>query len=59
MFEMQVLVENHATHKKEWKSVRPTGGQPYQYETREEAQRTLEMCYADALVEEVRVIEVQ
>lgn len=29
----------------EWKAVHPTGGQPYRYDTREEAERMARICY--------------
>jgi len=32
----------------EWKSVKPTGGDPYEYQTPEEASGMLQMCYPDA-----------
>ena len=43
--------------KYEWRSVHPTGGKPYEYETREEADRMLNICYPEQTSNEVRVIE--
>ena len=40
-----------------WVSVRPTGGQPYQYDTELEAHQMADMCYGGAFVP-FRVIEV-
>ena len=42
----------------QWVSVRPTGGQPYQYDTETEAHQAADMCYGGAFVL-TRVIEVQ
>ena len=49
MWNIKVLVEEskqcgHGVNKV-WRSVRPTNGQPYQYETKEEALRMANMCY--------------
>lgn len=59
MWIMEVLVKG------EWRAVRPTGGDPYKYETKEEAEDMLRMCYPDQVREirlggdpEVRVREV-
>ena len=41
-----------------WVSVRPKGGQPYQYDTETEAHQAADMCYGGAFVP-FRVIEVQ
>ena len=41
-----------------WRSVRPTGGKPYQYDTETEAHQAADMCYGGAFVL-TRVIEVQ
>jgi len=32
-----------------WKPVRPSGGEPYTYETAEDAQGALRLCYPDQL----------
>lgn len=42
----------------QWVSVRPKGGQPYQYDTETEAHQAADMCYGGAFVL-TRVIEVQ
>jgi hypothetical protein len=39
MFEIQVRVQGR------WESIRPTGGAPYRFATREEAEATARMCY--------------
>jgi hypothetical protein len=57
MYEMQFNFENPETKKREWKSIRPTNGQPYQYETEAEARKMLDMCYPDQLEEHKRVIK--
>jgi hypothetical protein len=56
MFQIQVKIQV-APGQYEWKSVCPTGGQPYNFSTQEEADRMLRMCYPDELRENVRVIE--
>jgi hypothetical protein len=41
-----------------WARVRPTGGKPYVYKTKEEASRMMRLCYdADPTI--VRVVQVQ
>lgn len=44
-WEMQINVGN--TDPPTWKSVRPTGGHPYVYDTEEEAAHMLNTCYPD------------
>ena len=44
---------------KVWRKVHPTGGKPYVYETRAEAERMLRMCYPLLLESEARVVEVE
>jgi hypothetical protein len=43
----------------EWRAVRPTHGQPYTYDTREEASAVMRMCYPDETPDTVRLREVQ
>jgi hypothetical protein len=31
----------------DWKSIHPTGGEPYEYTNKDEAMRMLRMCYPD------------
>lgn len=60
-FQMQVrILERDETGGRiyVWRSVRPTSGQPYEYDTEVEARRVLEMCYPDSCLDDVRVIEV-
>lgn len=57
-YEFQILIFDPTTRKKTWKSVHPTNGKPYQYNTKGEAQRMLDMCYPDVFPEEKRVINV-
>jgi len=56
-YEMQVLMDVGKSVK-DWRSIRPTYGQAYQFTTREEAWARLCACYPDAPRDEVRVIEV-
>jgi len=41
-----------------WVSVRPTGGDPYRYDTEIEAERMADMCYGNRFDVMTRVIEV-
>jgi hypothetical protein len=59
-FEFQIRING------EWKSIAPTGCKPYQCDTRQEAERTLKMCYPDQVRAQrlggdicARVIEVE
>lgn len=45
-FRMQVLVNGA------WSFVRPAGGEPYEYDTEDEAQKMLRICYPDQLRED-------
>jgi hypothetical protein len=56
MFQIQVKIQM-APGRYEWKSIRPTGGQPYTFPTKEAASKMLRMCYPDEPRENVRVIE--
>jgi hypothetical protein len=58
MYEMQFYFQDDKTKKREWKSIRPTNGKPYQYETKEKAQSMLNMCYPLEPSEYKRIIEV-
>ena len=57
MYQMQIQVrtEENGVPRYEWKSVRPTDGQPYEYETSQKAWEMLNMCYPET--PEKRVIE--
>lgn len=46
MFQMQVKIAD------QWRSVRPSGGEPYEYATVEEAAAMIRMCYPDQLRED-------
>jgi hypothetical protein len=61
VFEFQVKVQETINGKTQqvWLSVRPTHGTPYQYQTREEALRMLNLCYPEVSSEEKRVIETE
>lgn len=50
-YEMQVLVSTTMNGEQEWRSVRPSGGTPYRYETREQAESMLRTCYPDECVQ--------
>jgi len=54
MFEILIFVNE----KEGWRAMRPTGGQPYQFETKEKALATGNMCYPDGFGETVKVKEV-
>ena len=56
-YEFQVCLDR-GTDKERWHSVRPSSGQPYQYDTRDEAEQMARICYGtDPSI--VRVVEVQ
>ncbi len=54
---IEVLVPNKERGCFEWQRVRPTGGKPYEYETRAEAESMRRLCY-DADSTQARVVEV-
>lgn len=46
------------TPKPDWRKMCPTGQAPYEYATREAAERDMQMCYPDCVIaEQVRVTE--
>lgn len=59
MYGMQVKVYNEKTHKMEWRWVRPTDGEPYVFETKQQAEQSLDLCYplSDVAGDERRVKE--
>ena len=56
MYEMQVQLRigNMAL----WRSVRPTNGRPYQYESEQKAWETLNTYYPDTPKDRLRVVKV-
>lgn len=49
----------HSEGKEVWAKLRPTGGDPYCYATQLEAERMMQMCYPEQVVNvHVRVVEV-
>jgi hypothetical protein len=54
MLEDQILIKRAGVS--EWKSIRPTGRKPYQFETVDKAWAMLESCYPDILRREARVV---
>lgn len=65
MWEMQVYIPKNQHEKPlewHWRSIRPTGGEPYRYNTKEEAERMLDMCYPAVMMSppyDRRVIKVE
>ena len=55
MFKMQVKMKVNDSEW-EWRDVHPTGGKPYQYETKAEADKMLDMCYPMQTNDQARVI---
>lgn len=55
-YKMQILTRNKNGTLEIWSDVKPTNGTAYEYETKEEAQRMLEMCYPDVENMKKRVI---
>lgn len=64
-FRIEVFVHDNPTEHvspKVWKPMRPSGGEPYEWDTRAEAERQRDMSYppASGLTEDyVRIIEVE
>jgi hypothetical protein len=62
MYEMQIRIQerDELTNKTfyKWVSVKPTGGSPYQYETKLDALKMLNICYGEVLPENKRIIEI-
>jgi hypothetical protein len=59
MFGIQIKVHDPDPTKSEWKLMRHSeSGKYYVYDTRELAQRVLEMCYPDSCADNVRVKEI-
>jgi hypothetical protein len=58
MFEAQIFIRNlfDKENKKEWVSVRPSGGVPYRFEKEEEALQMLRSYYPTLCLEEIRAI---
>lgn len=53
--EINVVIDSKGT--KEWKRLRPTNGQPYVFESFQEAVKTAEMCYPDNQ-DDVKIVKV-
>jgi len=49
-YEMRILIGPEG--KEEWKATHPSRGEPYRYDTKDEARRMLAICYPDQLREE-------
>lgn len=58
-YEIQIKTETADKKEKEFRSVRPTGGIPYRYETSGEARRMLDLCYPDVVNEHKRIVQVE
>jgi len=59
MYEIEIECSNGELGRMEWRKVHPTGGQPYRFETEDEARRMLNMCYPDMMSEHKRVVQVK
>ena len=58
-YEMQIRLKDTDNIWK-WKSIKPTGGQPYRYETRAEAENMINICYPGIENADIRrIVEVQ
>ena len=42
-----------------WVSVSPTKGEPYEYDTEEEAYHMLNMCYPSKLTRKIRILPIE
>lgn len=58
MYELEIWCWNGKLGYMAWAKIHPTGGQPYRFETEDEARRTLNMCYPDMMSEHKRVVPV-
>jgi len=64
MYEMQIYIpvdQHDPSQGYHWVPVRPTGGTPYRYMTRDEAQHMLDICYPSVMLSppyERRVVKV-
>lgn len=60
-YQFQIRILDPSTNKKVWRSVSPTNGKPYEYDTEEEAYRMMKMCYGNSCVcrEDMRVLPVK
>ncbi len=53
----KIQVNVGAPGRPSWKAMRPTGGKPYEFERKENARSTMEMCYPDSIYgEDVRIV---
>lgn len=59
MYEIEIWCWDSKLGRMEWGKVHPSGGQPYSFETEDEARRTLNMCYPDMVSEHKRVVPVK
>lgn len=59
MFAIEVHMFDPATNQFNWVSLRPSGlcNRPYKYNTREKAQRVVDVCYPAEHVLKARVVE--
>jgi hypothetical protein len=65
MWKIQVLVTMRVQEgirivdRREWHDLRPTGGKPYTFDTKEKALEMRRMCYPGQTEKEVGVIEIK
>jgi len=58
-YRFEVCIDK-GTERERWADVRPSGGEPYEYPTHEEAERMANLCYGrDPSIVRVRKVEVQ
>lgn len=56
MFAIEVLV--YSNGKGVWKKMRPTNGEPYIFQTYDQALNTVNVCYPFCTEEEVKIVEI-
>jgi hypothetical protein len=56
---MEVKVYNTETLKWEWAAVRPSGGKQYEYNTKEEATKMINLCYGSLSNDQARIRKIQ
>ena len=54
MFEIRIFID----YKQGWRALRPTNGEPYKFETKEEAVKVANICYPDNFRDNIKIQEI-
>lgn len=58
MFQIHVFVRDPASGLSWWRAMHPSrSNKPYRYDTREEAEKIMRMCYPQADQSQVRIVD--